>query len=123
MSEGVVVDNFEPDITDDSHSQVSIADSDQTQASIDDSLMELGEDIFKVPQKRKRPRVKTNSKKKYTLSDVSDAESESDFSDCSVTCSLRQSGFASRIYTVDDIRAFLKETKHARNVRIDDFFP
>jgi len=40
-----------------------------------------------------------------------------------VTCSLRQSGIASRVYTVDDIRAFLKETKHGRNVRIDDFFP
>jgi len=40
-----------------------------------------------------------------------------------VTCSLRQSGLTSRIYSVDDIRAFLKETKHARNVRIDDFFP
>jgi len=73
------------------------------QVSIDDSLMELEENIFKVPQKRKRPCANTNSKEKDTLTGVSDAESDSNFSDSSATCSLRQSGFTSRIDSVEGI--------------------
>ena len=50
-------------------------------------------------------------------------ESESVESDCSVDCTLRMSGYTSQEYTVDDIKMFLKETKNARNIQIDNFFP
>lgn len=52
-----------------------------------------------------------------------DTESESDFSECSITCSLPQSGFSSRSYKVEDIKSFLKVTKNARKVRVDEYFP
>ncbi len=38
-------------------------------------------------------------------------ESESDIPKISVSCSLPQSGFSSQVYTVDDIKSFLKVTK------------
>lgn len=52
-------------------------------------------------------------KKKTDNCDLSqsETESESDFSECSVSCSLPQSGFSSRIYTIEDIKSFLKVTK------------
>lgn len=45
-----------------------------------------------------------------------DIESESDFSECSVTCSLPQIVFSGQVYSVDDIKSFLKVTKNARKV-------
>ncbi len=53
----------------------------------------------------------------------SETESESDLSECSISCSLPQSDFPSRSYTVEDIKSFLKVTKNARKVRVDSYFP
>ncbi len=53
----------------------------------------------------------------------SETESQSDFSECSVSCSLPQSDFSSRSNTVEDIKSFLKVTKNARKVRVDEYFP
>ncbi len=53
----------------------------------------------------------------------SETESESDLSECSISCSLPQSDFPSRSYTVEDIKSFLKVTKNARKVRVDEYFP
>ena len=86
------------------------------------------ETIFKIPaKKRGHPAPKKEKSKKKNTSpsaEVHDAESESDYaSDCSVTCSLPNSGYPQQCYTVEDIKAFLSKTKHARNVMIDHFFP
>ena len=126
-SEGSVVGNAETENTDASQTcNVTLTDNSQVTAAMDENLMQMGDGIFKLPpEKRKGSRLKGNAKKKDSLIDlnVSDAESESDFSDCSVTCSLRLSGYANRTYSINDIKTFLKETKHVRNVRIDDYFP
>ncbi|KAL2079064.1 hypothetical protein ACEWY4_024808 [Coilia grayii] len=98
----------------------SIGDSQDTGGGYS---MEPDETVFKIP-KRKRPRA--NRKAKQTdlgESAITDGESESELSDCSITYSLRASGFSPQTYTVDDIKAFLVKTKHARRVRIDDHFP
>ncbi|KAL2102369.1 hypothetical protein ACEWY4_001537 [Coilia grayii] len=86
--------------------------------------METGS-VFKVPSKKRGcSRSKAKANKKGLSVDISDAESESDYaSDCSVTCSVRTSGFSQQCYGVDDIKSFLSKTKHARNVKIDEFFP
>src|SRR4029434_2954795 len=126
-SEGSVVGNAEPENTDASQTRnVTLTDNSQVTAAMDENLMQMGDGIFKLPpEKRKGSRLKGNAKKKDSLIDlnVSDAESESDFSDCSVTCSLRLSGYANCTYSINDIKTFLKETKHVRNVKIDDYFP
>lgn len=82
------------------------------------------ENVFKISSKKRgHPGSKGKSRKKSHTVDVPDTESESDYaSDCSVTCSLRASGFSQQSYSVEDIKAFLTKTKHARNVRIDDHF-
>lgn len=40
-----------------------------------------------------------------------DTQSDSDVSECSLTGSLLQTGFSSRVYSVEDIKQFLKVTK------------
>lgn len=121
-TDDVVNAESESQSTQNSQSSASAANVDQVLASLDDSLMETEENVFKKPPKRKRSK---RYKKSNNLNDHSgtDNEYESDFSDCSVTCSLRQSGFASCDYSVEDIKSFLRKTKHMRNVRIDDYFP
>lgn len=84
------------------------------------------ETVFKIPtKKRAHPGSKEKPKKKNTSPPAEyDAESESDYaSDCSVTCSLPKSGYSQQSYNLEDIKAFLSKTKHARNVMIDHFFP
>lgn len=89
----------------------------------------LSDTIFKEPPKapkRKSTRKSSGRAKKNTLVETnkSDIESESEVSDCSVTCSLQPSGYPGQTsYTVDDIKEFLAKTKYARHVRIDQYFP
>lgn len=53
------------------------------------SVLEEGDNVFKVPSKKgKRKRSKKSGKGEQALIDLSDNESESDLSDCSITCSL-----------------------------------
>ncbi|KAL2080607.1 hypothetical protein ACEWY4_024400 [Coilia grayii] len=82
---------------------------------------------FKEPPKaakRKSTRKSSSKAKKNELaSNRNDTESESEFSDCSVTCSLQPSGYAGKSYSVDDIKSFLVKTKHARHVSVDQYFP
>ncbi|KAL2085516.1 hypothetical protein ACEWY4_018836 [Coilia grayii] len=92
----------------------------------EDGSLDFDGEVFKTPNKRKgRRSSRRQAKKKDGWVDLSltDAESKSDMSDCSVTCSLRQSGFPSRSYELQDIKTFLVQTKHAQNVQIDEFFP
>ena len=126
------MDNPEPENTQNSQSSensVVIGDQKLTpnECLSEMSFMKMEGTVFKVPiSKRKRVRVNQKNAKKgdsYTSPNTTDNESESDYSDCSLTCSLRPSGVSSRKYEVEDIRSFLKETKHIRNVRIDDYFP
>ncbi|KAL2076332.1 hypothetical protein ACEWY4_028084 [Coilia grayii] len=91
---------------------------------IEASVLEKGDKEFKVPSKKgKRKRRKQSGKGEQGLIDLSGNESESDLSDCSVTCSLRLSGYRTRNYRVEDIKTFLKDTKHSRQVRVDEYFP
>ena len=124
-SEGSVVDNAEresADVLQDNN--VTLTDNSEVQTAMDVNLMEMDARIFKLPpEKRKRSHVNKSAKKKLVDLSSSDAESESDFSDCSITCSLHQSVYTNRTYSSDDVKTFLKETKHVRNVRIDDYFP
>ena len=86
--------------------------------------MDTEEALFKIPPKRKRPRTNRKAKRSdIGESTVTDGDSESDASDCSVTYSVRASGFSAQTYTVEDIKTFLVKTKHARHVRIDEHFP
>lgn len=83
------------------------------------SLMDLDDCAFKTPQKRrlKQHHIGKQTKRMDNCElSQTDTESESDFSECRVSCSLPQSGFSSRVYTVDDIKSFLKITKNARKV-------
>ncbi|KAL2096373.1 hypothetical protein ACEWY4_008521 [Coilia grayii] len=95
----------------------------------DDPVIETGENVFKVPSQKRKQKAKSvktrKAKKAEGLADVAASadESESECSDCSVTCSLPLSGYTSRSYTVEVIKTFLVNTKHARNVSIDDYFP
>ncbi|KAL2091539.1 hypothetical protein ACEWY4_013802 [Coilia grayii] len=100
--------------------------SDPTPVLDEDGSLNFDGEVFKTPNKRKgRRSSRRQAKKKDGSVDLSltDAESESDMSDCSVTCSLRQSGFPSHSYEFQDIKTFLVQTKHARNVQINGFFP
>ena len=80
-----------------------------------------------MPQKGKKRTQgdeTVKAKKKLARGPNKPATVESDVeSDCSVDCTLRTSGYTSQEYTVDDIKMFLKETKNARNIQIDNFFP
>lgn len=82
---------------------------------------------FKEPlktTKRKSTRMNSGKAKKTDLAITrNDTESESEFSDYSITCSLQPSGYTEQSYTVDDIKYFLAKTKHSRNVRVDEYFP
>ncbi|KAL2086660.1 hypothetical protein ACEWY4_017719 [Coilia grayii] len=92
----------------------------------DNGSLNFDAEVFKTPHKRKgrcRPRRQAKKKDGSTDCSLTDAESESEVSDCSITCSLRQSGFPSRSYELKDVKTFLAQTKHARNVQIDEFFP
>ena len=76
-------------------------------------------------QKRRRStssHSKAKKKDNPSCPVTTDTESGSE-SDCSISCSLRHSGYPSPSYSVEDIKRFLQQTKHVRNVRIDDFFP
>lgn len=89
-------------------------------------LSELDDCTFKTPQKRRLEQRPSDEKAKKGFNpDVSqtDTESESDFSECSATCNLSQSGSSSRSYSADDIKSFLKETRNVRKVRIEQYFP
>ncbi len=90
------------------------------------SMMDLDDVAFKTPQKRRLKQQHTGKQtKKSDDWDLSQSEtgSESDLSECSISCSLPQSDFPSRSYTVEDIKSFLKVTKNARKVRVDEYFP
>lgn len=90
------------------------------------SVTGLKEAVFKTPQKRRLKQRRTEKQAKMMDEcdwSPTDTESESDVSECSVACSLPASGFSNQIYNVDDIKSFLKETKNARKVRIEEFFP
>ncbi|XP_053096690.1 uncharacterized protein LOC117599305 [Pangasianodon hypophthalmus] len=92
----------------------------------DDSRMETEQADFKVPLKRKKsgkaPIVRHAKKADITEpSDQDETESDSEFSDSSV--SLSQSDFSGRHYEVDDIKLFLRATKNKRGVRINEYFP
>ncbi len=79
---------------------------------------------FKTPQKRKLVECHKQGKRKdgFGLSQT-DTDSESHISECSFSARLPLGGFSSRIYTVDDIKSFLKTTKNLRKVKIEDYFP
>ncbi|KAL2096623.1 hypothetical protein ACEWY4_008771 [Coilia grayii] len=124
---GEVVDTEINECTQNTQSSTgSAADADSVGDSQDTGgvyTMETDEALFKIP-KRKRPRANRKEKKSDLVeSAITDGESESEFSDCSISYSLRASGFSPQTYTVDDIKAFLVKTKHARRVCIDDHFP
>lgn len=90
------------------------------------SMMDVDEASFKIPSKRrlKQQHVGNHAKKaEISGGNQSDSESGSDTSECSISCSLPLGGFSSRIYTVQDIKSFLKVTKNARKVRIEEYFP
>lgn len=93
----------------------------------EDGSIGFDDALFKAPHKRKgKSRPRRQAKKSTVLIDLNtttDAESEGEASDCSVRCTLRQSGFPECSYTVDDIKAFLVKTKYARDVQIDEHFP
>lgn len=77
-------------------------------------LSELDHCTFKMPQKRRLEQRPSDEQAKRGFNcDLSqtDTESESDFSECSVMCSLPQSGFSSRSYSADEFKSFVKETK------------
>lgn len=111
--------------------------SDGSAAAVEQLLAGIEEDrcsvfdsedcAFKTPQKRRLKQRHDVGKQAKRMDDCdlsqTDTESESDFSECSVSCSLPQSGFSSRSYSVEDIKAFLKVTKNARKVRVEEYFP
>lgn len=87
------------------------------------SVLAEGDKCFKIPSKKRKKKASQNNKEaERALIDLSDNESESDFSDCSISYSLRLSGYRTRNYRVEDIKKFLKDTKHSRKVRVDEFF-
>lgn len=78
-----------------------------------------------MPLKRQLKQQHTGKQtKKSDNGDVSqsETESESDFSECSFSCSLPQSVFSGWTYSVEDIKSFLKVTKNARKVRVEEYF-
>lgn len=111
--------------------------SDGSAAAVEQLLAGIEEDrcsvfdsedcAFKTPQKRRLKQRHDVGKQAKRMDDCdlsqTDTESESDFSECNVSCSLPQSGFSSRSYSVEDIKAFLKVTKNARKVRVEEYFP
>lgn len=115
-----------------------ISDVDQTDgndAEDEGSQMEADEasPTFKVPRSRQKRRlsqthdlneVKTARVhgKAQNKAKMSESENEVD-SDCSVSCSLRLSGVVAQSYTVQDIKNFLKQTKHVKKLQIDTYFP
>lgn len=107
----------------------SVIDFDEQNAmnvDIEGSVLELEDYSFKTPQKRKlEKRNVCKPIKRLDVREVShtDTESDSEASECSITCSLPQGGFSSRVYSVDDIKQFLKVTKNVRRVKIEEFFP
>lgn len=119
----VIDSNADPDTE---TSQLSVSLPPVVCAEEDESLL-LSDTTFKEPPKaikRKSSRKNSNKAKKNVLVHYkSDVESESEASDCSVTCSFQLSGYPGQTYTVDDIKCFLVKTKNARHVRIDQYFP
>lgn len=112
------------------NSDGSAAAVEQLLASIEEdrcSVIDSEDCTFKTPQKRRLKQCHDVGKQAKKMDDCdlsqTDTESESDFSECSVSCSLPQSGFSSRSYKVEDIKSFLKVTKNARKVRVDEYFP
>lgn len=91
------------------------------------SVIDSEDCAFKTPQKRRLKQRHDVGKQAKIINDCdmsqTDTESESDFSECSVSCSLPQSGFSSRSYSAEDIKSFLKVTKNARKVRVEEYFP
>ena len=119
----------EPESVDFSQNSVAGEDDDLTDgidSGDEGSQMEAEVDpVFKMPQqgqKRTKSDDTVKAKKKVARGRNKPASVDSD-SDCSVDCSLRVSGYPTQECTVQDIKTFLKETKHARNVQIDSFFP
>ncbi|KAL2102320.1 hypothetical protein ACEWY4_001488 [Coilia grayii] len=105
--------------------------TDDNDAEDESSQMEA-EDMhqtFKVPRTRHKRRrnqphetTKNKTAKVQSKAALDDVESEFD-SDCSVSCSMRPSGYTSRSYTVDDIKNFLSQTKHVKRLQIEKYFP
>nr|BAC82608.1 gag-like protein [Danio rerio] len=90
------------------------------------AIAELDDNLFKTPQKRRREQCPLNERAKRGAGDEpgqTDTESERDFSECSVSFSLPLSGYSSKNYTAHEIKTFLKDTKNARNIRIEQYFP
>ncbi len=85
---------------------------------------EAGQNVFKVPQKRKKKyryhEVKLPLKNDSQLSEDHETESDSD-SDSSVA--LAQSDFSACSYDSDEIKLFLRATKNKRGVNVRDYFP
>ncbi|KAL2086329.1 hypothetical protein ACEWY4_017388 [Coilia grayii] len=112
----------------------NIVDDDKTydnDAEDESSQMEADEvdPTFKVPRSRHKGRrsqphdtAKNKSAKVHSKAALVETESEFD-SDCSVSCSMRPSGYVSQSYNIDDIKKFLTQTKHAKKLQIDKYFP
>ncbi|KAI2646015.1 putative 149 kDa protein [Labeo rohita] len=87
--------------------------------------MEVEQNMFKVPQKKKKRGNSQDAKvlRKLDLqaSDDQETESDSELSDSSVV--LSQNDFSSRNYDVEDIKLFLKSTKNKRGVCVQEYFP
>ncbi|KAI2646017.1 Transposon TX1 uncharacterized 82 kDa protein [Labeo rohita] len=87
--------------------------------------MEVEQNLFKVPQKKKKRGNSQDAKvlRKLDLqaSDDQETESDSELSDSSVV--LSQNDFSSRNYDVEDIKLFLKSTKNKRGVCVQEYFP
>ncbi|KAL2076418.1 hypothetical protein ACEWY4_027985 [Coilia grayii] len=129
------VDDEDKTYDNDAEDESSQMEADEVDPTFKHSVSSLPSEIsiennqvpFKEPPKAtKRKSTRKSSgkaKKNDNASARNDTESESEFSDCSVTCSLQLSGYAGQCYTVEDIKYFLVKTKHARHVRVDQYFP
>lgn len=74
---------------------------------------------FKTAQKRRLKQQHVGKQaKRMDNCDLSqtDKEDACNFSECSISCSLPQRGFPSRVYTGEDTKSFLKVTKNVREV-------
>lgn len=84
---------------------------------VEGSVFELEDYSFKAPQKRKSNKCHNSKRiKRVDVEEVShtDTDSDSEVSECSPTGSLPQSGFSSRIYSVEVFKSN-KKCKESQN--------
>lgn len=88
-------------------------------------LEEQDEYVFKAPQKRRMKQHHYSKPKRMdkVVSSQTDTESETEFSECSISFDQSQDELPNHSYNVDDIKLFLRVTKNARNIRITEYFP